>query len=261
MRSGLFVALVVVPLAVVAALFATPFGGWVQSFVWGTGVRWEDAYTALEAAETNLPRGPRERERLLLAWAQADNPPPRGMTVGPRLRPPGTLARLRYETLDHEGTPIDIWEVRALVPNIGNGVGPFWREPCNKSCNEELARSTGFRLHRSGIPGIAEEWVLRMPVGETFDIAPSPFRTQDILDARERTVVSGSVRVGAQWVRKPARIRVTLVDACAGQVRVGTTMDMQFVQRLPIPRGLETSRWVQLDGCGHPEPLPPAPRK
>ncbi len=60
------VALVIAGLVVLAM---TPFGGWEQSFFFGTGVRWQNAYTALEAAETNLPRDPRERERMLLAWA------------------------------------------------------------------------------------------------------------------------------------------------------------------------------------------------
>jgi hypothetical protein len=47
-------------MAGLAVLAMTPFGGWVQSFFFGTGVRWQNAYTALEAAETNLPRDPRE---------------------------------------------------------------------------------------------------------------------------------------------------------------------------------------------------------
>ena len=166
-RRGLLVALVVVPVAVIVVLFPTPFGGWVQSFFWGTGVRWQEAYSALEMPESNLPRDPREREHLLLAWAQADNPPPRGMDTEARLHPAGTLARLRYETLDHEDTLLDMWEVRALVPNIGNGVGTVLARALRKIVPTRSSPiRAGFRLHRSGTPGIAEEWVLRMPVGE-----------------------------------------------------------------------------------------------
>ena len=258
-RSELFVALVVVPVVVLAMMYDTPFGGWAQSLVTGTGVRWQDAYVALEMPESNLPRDERERERLLLAWAHTGSPPPKGMPLGPRLHRAGTLARLRYETFDHVGAPIDTWEVRALVPNIGNGVGPFWREPCGRSCREERSHSTGMILARSGEPGIAEEWVLRMPVGQPFDLETQPLRTRDILDTRDRVVGIGTIRVGSDSAQNPARIRITLVNACHGTVRVGTTMNLQFESRLPIPRGFETSSWAQLDGCGKLEPLPPPP--
>src|SRR5229473_259204 len=107
--------------AVIAALVVlamTPFGGWMESFIAGSGVRWQNAYAALEAAETNLPRDPRERERMLIAWARTEGDPPAGMKIGPRLHAPGTLARLRYETFDESDNPIDDWQVRALVPTI-----------------------------------------------------------------------------------------------------------------------------------------------
>ena len=71
--------------AVIAALVVlamTPFGGWVESFIVGAGTRWQNAYTALEAAETNLPRDPRERERLLVALAGAEGDPPASMKIG-----------------------------------------------------------------------------------------------------------------------------------------------------------------------------------
>ena len=197
-------------LLLVGAIAMTPYGGWVQSFFYDTGTRWQDAYTALEAAETNLPRDPRERERMLIAWAQTEGEAPIGMTIGPRLHPPGTLARLHYETFDENGERIDAWDVRALVPNIGNGVGPFWREPCAKACQEEVASGTGTRIRRSGEPGIGEEYVMQMPVGQTFQLRPAPLRMQDILDARPRIVPQGFVRVGDKSVPRPARIVVTL---------------------------------------------------
>jgi len=58
-------------IAALAVLAMTPFGGWVQSLFFGSGVRWQNAYTALEAAETNLPRDPREWERMLIISARA----------------------------------------------------------------------------------------------------------------------------------------------------------------------------------------------
>ena len=249
------------PLAIVAALAATPYGGWLQSFFIGSGVRWQDAYVALDTAEVHLPRNPTERERLLLLNAHADGDPPLGLPLGPRLHPVGTLARLRYETFDETGQRIDQWEVRALVPNIGNGTGPFWREGCHRSCQEELARAQGMSIVRSGAPGIAEEWVLRMPVGRSFELRPTPLRTQDLLDARERSVGISSVRVGQQSIPRPARMVVTLVDACVAQVRVGTTLNLEVYPNatIPIPSGFVTSRWAQLDGCGKLAPFPPPP--
>ena len=240
------------------AILATPFGGWIQSLFFGTGVRWQEAYTALGTAEASLPRNERERERLLTLNAMAEGEPPRAMTVGPRLHPPGTLAHLRYETFEHDGTPIAAWDVRALVPNIGNGIGPFWRSPCGPSCQEEIARAEGFRALRSGDAGISEEWVLRMPVGKPFELDPRPLRTHDILDASEFSMGLGSTKVGARSVPRPAKIRVTLIEACPAIVRVGTTMNVAWrrYSTMPIPQGLETSQWAQIDGCGKPAPLP-----
>src|SRR5688500_9508682 len=77
MVAALAVATVVV--AAFVALALTPFGGWVQSLLGGTGVRWAEAYQALDAAETNLPRNARERERLLQAWAMVEDEPPAGL--------------------------------------------------------------------------------------------------------------------------------------------------------------------------------------
>jgi hypothetical protein len=247
-------------IAGLVVLAMTPFGGWLQSFFFGTGVRWQNAYTALEAAETNLPRNPRERERMLLAWASAEGDPPEGMQIGPRIHNAGTLARLRYETFDERGNPIDDWQVRALVPTIGNGEGPDWREGCPAACQAELARTGGLRLLRSGEPGIASEWVLRMPVGQTFDMRPRPLQTQDILDKQPRRLGIGSVRDGERWVQRPANIRVTLVEVCAADVRVGSVTNLEISSsHIPFPTGFRTTRWVQLDGCGKLEAFPPPP--
>lgn len=245
-------------IAGLVVLAMTPFGGWLQSFFFGTGVRWQNAYTALDAAETNLPRNPRERERMLLAWASTEGDPPEGMQIGPRIHNAGTLARLRYETFDERGNPIDDWQVRALVPTIGNGEGPTWA--CPQACQAELARTGGLRLLRGGEPGIASEWVLRMPVGRTFDMRPRPLQTQDILDKQPRRLGIGSVRDGERWVQRPANIRVTLVEVCAADVRVGAVTHLEISSsHIPFPTGFRTSRWVQLDGCGKLLPFPAPP--
>jgi hypothetical protein len=247
-------------IAGLVVLAMTPFGGWLQSFFFGTGVRWQHAYTALEAAETNLPRHPRERERMLLAWASTEGDPPEGMQIGPRIHNAGTLARLRYETFDERGNPIDDWQVRALVPTIGNGEGPTWA--CPAACQAELARTGGLRLLRSGEPGIASEWVLRMPVGKTFDMRRRPLQTQDILDKQPRRLSIGSVRDGERWVQRPAKIRVTLVEVWAADVRVGAVTHLEISSsHIPFPTGFRTTRWVQLDGCGKLEPYPPPPEE
>jgi hypothetical protein len=251
-----------VPLAAIAAIASTPFGGWLQSFFFGTGVRWENAYVALDTAEANLPRDARERERQLVVSVLGESSTPRGFKPGPRLHAAGTLARLRYERFDESGAPLDTWEVRALVPNVGNGAGPFWREPCGRACRDTIERSKGFRLRRSGEPGIAEEWVLRMPVGKAFELDPQPLHMQDILDGRPRVVPRSSAKVDGRSLPRPSRIVVTLVDACAAQVRVGTTMNFEFsFDSVPVPRGFVTSRWAQVDGCGKLSPLPPPPEE
>ncbi len=248
-------------IAGLAWLVTTPAGGWVQSWFFGTGVRWQNAYVALDTAEMNLPRNGQERERMLKAWAMAENELPVEFEWGPRLHPAGTLARLRYETFDENEEPLEAWEVRALVPNIGNGNGPFWREPCAQSCTEEIDQGSGTRLHRSGEAGLPEEVVLRMPVGKAYTLKPRPLQTHDILDTRPRSAALRSVQVNDKTVPVPSKIRVTLVAACTGNVRVGTTMNVKFAQNttVSVPLGFTTSRWAQLDGCGKLEPFEPPP--
>ena len=53
------------------------------------------------------------------------------------------------------------------------------------------------------------------------------------------------------------------MSACAGDVRVGSTVELQFAESamLPIPRDFRRSRWVQLDGCGKLEPFEPPVRE
>src|SRR3954463_8230344 len=99
-RRDLRLVIGLVFLAAVGWACVTPFGGWVQSFFFGTGVRWDNAYIALDTAEANLPRNERERERVLMINLAAEDEAPVGLKVGPRLHPAGTLATLGYEIFD-----------------------------------------------------------------------------------------------------------------------------------------------------------------
>ena len=58
------------PLAPGLHVVATPIGGWIQSWFFGTGVRWANAYTALDTAEANLPSNVQERDRMLKVVAE-----------------------------------------------------------------------------------------------------------------------------------------------------------------------------------------------
>ena len=242
--------------AAVVAAAQTPIGGWAQSFLFGTGASWAEAYRAFEASELNLPRDGKERERLLLAWAHADSEPPAGLGARPRLRGAGTLAHLRYETYASGGERLDEWQVRALVPALPKFTDVelperFGSMACPSECRTELARSDATLIAHSGEPGIAAEWVLRMPVGETFDLGSRSLVTQDIREADARSLPITFRREGGRDVRHPANIRVTLVEACAARVRVGTIARLEFFPHaiLPIPRGFERTSWVQLERC------------
>jgi hypothetical protein len=246
-----------VTLFAAAAVYAggTPFGGWLQSWLYGSGIRWQDAYRALDAAE---PGGVPDIERRRLAWAQAEDEPPKGMPTTRRLHAAGVLARLRYETFDVDHWPLDTWEVRALVPRLPDIVPPSDREhpvlgfmSCPPECQAGLARWNGRLLSRSGEPGLSSEWVLRMPVGEAFDLGSRSLVTHDVFADEARRLAVTSRRLGDRTVVEPANIRVTLVEVCRPRVRVGTLMRLQVAEHaiLPIPRGFRTVRWVQLDGC------------
>jgi len=253
-RNLAIVAVVVFAIGV-GAVVRTPFGGWLQSFVYGSGVRWEDAYRGLDAAE---PSGVHDIERRRLAWAQAEDEPPAGMTIGPRLHRPGVLARLRYETFDVAGFPLEAWEVRALVPRLPDiaprreGEHPQlgWMG-CPDECRAELEHANGTVITQSGEPGLGGEWILRMPVAQTFDLGRRSLVTHDIFADLGRQLPITFRREGGRDIPEPAAIRVTLLDVCRPRVRIGTVTRLEFYPftTVPIPRGFATTRWVQLDGC------------
>jgi len=215
----------------------------VLKYMTGDIVRWSDAYDALESAETAYPlRGP-DGERVRLANAMAESEPPRGMPIERRLHPMGTLAHLRYEALDRDGSVVSTTEVRALVPSLpAFGVDapatPFGRTGCPRRCVEELKGSGAVEIQRGGSPGLSPEWVLRMPAGKTFDLGMQSFTLQDLEDPRPVSLPQ-------------ARYRVTLLEACPARVRAGAVTSLEFNENaiLPIPKGLRTQRWVQVEDC------------
>jgi len=256
-RTLLWIALGIAALLCVGPLVhgpPTPFGVWTQSLFLGTGVRWEDAYSALGSPEASLPRDPRQREHLLLALGKTEGEPPNSLAIGPRLHPPGTLAHLRYETFDATGARIDTWKVRALVPPLPDFSGQsrsLVRPTCPDVCRKELARRGGVLLIGSGDAGLAAEWVLRMPLAEPVDLGPRPLATRDLFASTPHRVFIESQRVGERNLLRPARVLVTLLEVCPARVRVGEVTRVQFQSGaiVPIPSGFETERWVQLEGC------------
>lgn len=98
----------------VAAIVAVGLraGGWVPALSAGAGIRWEEAYAAMEAIETNLP----DRERLVLANAEVEGPASEGIPVERRLRAAGTLVRVRYEVIGDDVA--NLVELRSLVPAL-----------------------------------------------------------------------------------------------------------------------------------------------
>jgi hypothetical protein len=236
-------------------------------------IQWADAYTALGAGEHVRSARDRDADPVRLANADAENELPRGFTPGPRIHPPGTLAHLRYQTFDSTGASLESWEVRALVPPLpaieghGNQERPLVETtPCSGACGDR--GRTGLVMVHSGQPGLSAEWVLRMPVGRTFDLGPRTLITQDLLGAARRVSLT-SRRDGDRYVTEPANIQVTLHAVCAAKVRLGsfTRFELDPNAIVPFPRGWRTYRWVQLDDCGRIAPLaetapvaPPQPR-
>jgi hypothetical protein len=102
----------------------TPFGGWLQSWLYGSGIRWQAAYRALDAEG---PSGVTDIERRRLAWAHAEDEPPAGLGDTRRLHRPGTLARLRWKTFD--------------VRCSRRGRCTRWCRGCPTSSRREVSRS------------------------------------------------------------------------------------------------------------------------
>lgn len=205
-------------------------------------------------------------------WTEIAYGEPPMHLIGPRIHPIGTLARLQYETFDSQGQRMDCWQVRALVPpvpGIAKDRGTHFPEAeyFPQKCHAAAERSHGVLLRQNGEPGIAPEWILRMPVGRAFELSSRPLITQDLLDKKQRHFPQTSRRVGGSWVMEPSRIQVTLVEAQTVDVRLGKITEIECAPgaTIPIPVGLSTTQWVQLNGCAAPlKPLgtlPDEPRR
>lgn len=75
-----------------------------------------------------------------------------------RIHAVGTLAHLRYETLDRRGRVLSTIEVRALVPSLpafGEDApgGPHGEIDCPEVCRSGLAPSAAHLIARGGTPG------------------------------------------------------------------------------------------------------------
>lgn len=204
-------------------------------------IRWEDAYRALGVVDP----GPHA-----LALAMAEGEVPDGMPTGPRLYPFGTLMRVRWDELDAAGTTLASHEVRALVPGLpfigGDAPGSdYGTLECLSRCRAQLAAANATLIERGGQAGLAEEWLLRMPVGQEFTLARSDLKIQDI----------GEPALRAYPV---APLRVTVLETCRASVRIGAAWHLDYLM-FPIPRALRRTRWVQLEGCSAMMNAPPAP--
>jgi hypothetical protein len=182
-------------------------------------------------------------ERVLLANAMAESEPPRGMPTDRRLHPPSTLAHLRYERIETDGSVVSSTDVRALVPSLpafgAEAPGaPFGLTACPRRCAEQLAESGAIQVHRGGSPGLSPEWVLRMPVGQTFELGRQSYNLQDLDDPRPVSLPYASYRV-------------TLLEACPARVRVGTVTSLDFQENavIPVPKEFRTRHWVQVEDC------------
>jgi len=215
----------------------------VLKYVMADVVTWSHAYEALEAGEFAHPaRGP-DGERVLLANAMAEGEPPRGMSIDRRLHPASTLAHLRYERLGADVAVVSTVEVRAMVPSLpafgmDAPAAPFGRTECPRRCAEGLEKSGASQIARGGSPGLSPEWVLRMPVGQAFDLGLQSLTLQDLEDPRPISLAH-------------ARYRVTLLEACPARVRVGEVTNLEFQPNatVPIPKEFRTRHWVQVDDC------------
>ncbi len=178
-----------------------------------------------------------------MANALVEGQPPAGMPIERRLHARGTLARLRYEQLGADGTVENMYEIRALLPALpyfGRDApkSEFGEIECPQECREGLQRTQASLIARSGNAGLADEWVLRMPVGRTFDLGRRSIAIQDVAQEQPRALADSPMRV-------------TLLQTCAGRARIGTVTHLEFYPNaiIPIPRELRALRWVQLDGC------------
>jgi hypothetical protein len=231
------VARIVAAVVLLGCLVVGVVGAFV--FLRFTGIQWRDAYQALEAAEPTLLE------------ASIEGDAPLGMDVSRRLHARGTLMRLRYEQLDAQGEPVASYELRALVPRLpafGEDApqAEFGPVACGARCQAHLAESRAVLINRSGIAGIADEWILRMPVGRAFDLGKRGIDIQDLASDRSRSI-------------PVSPLRVTLLEACEPQVQAGSAGQLEWTSSMvPLPREWRVTHWVEVRGCESMMNAPPA---
>ena len=196
-------------------------------------IRWQEAYQALGVVDP----GPHA-----LALAMADGDVPEGISQGARVHAPGSLLRIRVDEFDATGERVARNEVRVLVPPLpyigADAPGTDLAElACLDRCRAQLSETGAVPIVRSGKVGVAEEWLLRMPVGQSFSLGDAAITLQDI-EAAEPTQLSRR------------RLRISVLEACRASVRIGSETHVEYLQAaIPVPRALRTTQWVQLEGC------------
>lgn len=245
-------AITIAAVAVIAFGVAAVFVA--RTYLSGDRIVWSDAYVALDAAELHRSPNAAEHERLLLANAMAESEAPEGMPAGRRIHPIGTLVRLRYEVLDDAGGVADTVDVRAIVPALpyfgaDAPAAPFGTTGCPRACQQQRAAAQATLIDRTGQAGLADEWLLRMPVGQPFPLGKRSLTVRDFQSAAPYSIPLASVRV-------------TMIEACNGRLRAGAATHLEFFPFaiVPIPSGLRTDRWVQFEGCGQLVAAVPAAR-
>lgn len=204
-----------------------------------TGIQWRDAYRALEAAEPTLLE------------ARIEGAAPLGMDVSKRLHARSTLMRLRYEQLDAQGEMVASYELRALMPRLpafGRDApqAEFGPVACGLKCRAHLAESRAVLIDRSGIAGIADEWILRMPVGRTFGLGSRGVEIQDLAEDRSRSI-------------PVSPLRVTLLEACEANVQAGSVGQLEWTSSMvPVPQEWRVTHWVEVRGCDSMMNAPPS---
>lgn len=199
---------------------------------YASGIKWEEAYSALGVVDPG---------QHAIALAMAEDEPPEGLEPGKRVHESGMLARIRYEKLDATGAVVARYELRAMVPELpvvtGVQGGPAATLSCPEACRAQLAQANATLVEQGGKAGLADEWLLDMPVGKPFELGQRSLRFQDISTGRTQ-------------VLPQARMRVTLLDACQARLHIGTITSIKFTDTpVPLPAGIDTQRWLQLEGC------------
>lgn len=242
-----------VVILVFGAFYALPVSRWVYGALW-PGSQTQNAYAAFGQEEWTRPNPTPPNPWARADLALTDQSLAAQIADRPRIHRPGTLVTLEYKTIGVKGEELDHWQVRAIVPMLGDGAkvdAEVWtaRVPDIESALEQQG---GIVLRSSGTTGLPPEAILRFRVGESIEMdVPDGFSTTDFLDRATYSVRKQTISLVTGAVTTPAKLRVRLAEACAADIRVGRTTKLEFTpfSPLPIPIGFRESRWVQMIGC------------